>query len=466
MYKKTAHEQEIVDFYLPFGGSLKADNRWIQMARLIPWDALEEKYAKNFKSLGRRAKKVRIAVGTLLIQQKYGYSDIETVTQIVENPYLQYFLGFNEYLITKPFDSSLMVYFRKRVTSEMLEEIDMALAEGKKKTKKQKNNDHDDDKTEPPENKGKLIVDATCAPSDIKYPTDLNLLNEGREKLEEMIDDLCGNGVKPRTYRRKARRDYLRAAKNKKLSENSRRKALRKQLNYVARDLKLLDKMDCGKLSEKQREKLEVIRNMYHQQKEMYDNERCSVQDRIVSLSQPHVRPIVRGKAGAGTEFGAKISISVVKGFCHVDTISWDNFNEGTHLEKQIELYRKRYGYYPAAVMADKIYGNRKNREYCRVRGIRLSGPPLGRPKQDETVRNKIKRQEKLDTAVRNEVEGSFGLTKRKFTLDLIMTKLKDTSETVIRLNFTLLNLERRLRLLLRQIFYAIYGRFYSLLSA
>lgn len=439
----------MIVFYHPFGGQLSADNRWIRTFKLIPWDQLEEKYATQFKALGRRAKKVQMALGAVLIQQKLRCTDLETVEQIKENPYLQYFIGLSEYQNKQPFDSSMMVYFRKRITPEILEEVNKALIEISKTVRKK----DDDTNDEPPANNGKLIVDATCAPADIKYPTDLNLLNESREKLEAMIDVVYEGADKPRIYRRNARRDYLRAAKNKKLSDSKRRKALRKQLNYVSRDLRILDKADKSLLNDRQRCKLEIIRKLYEQQREMYENESRSVQDRIVSLSQPHVRPIVRGKAGASVEFGAKIATSVVNGFCHVDKISWDNFNEGIFLQKQIETFRERYGCYPKAVIADKIYGNRENRNFCKERGIRLSGPPLGRPNNDPAERAKTKKQERLDAGIRNAVEGSYGVTKRKFTLDLIMSKLMETSETVIRLNFTLLNLERRLRLLLRRFF-------------
>jgi len=188
MYQKeNTIVQEIPDFYHPFGGKMDPENRWIKTKKMIPWEMMEEKYASHFKAIGRKAKKDQMAMGALLIQQKLGLTDEETVAQIIENPYLQYFIGLSEYQGKKPFDSSMMVYFRKRVTPEMLEELNDALCI-KKKTKKKKDDKKDDD-DQPPENKGKLLLDATCTPADIKFPTDLNLLNEAREKLEAMIDE-------------------------------------------------------------------------------------------------------------------------------------------------------------------------------------------------------------------------------------------------------------------------------------
>ena len=126
----------------------------------------------------------------------------------------------------------------------------------------------------------------------------------------------------------------------------------------------------------------------------MYTRGIHTVKNRIVTISQPHVRPIVRGKAGKRV-VGAKVSISHQNGYVSVDTLSWDAYNEGADLPGQIETYKKRFGYYPA-VHADSLYRTRENRRYCQNLGIRLSGKPLGRPKK-RTAENaselKVQRQ-------------------------------------------------------------------------
>jgi len=98
----------------------------------------------------------------------------------------------------------------------------------------------------------------------------------------------------------------------------------------------------------------------------------------------PFVRPIVRGKAGTPVEFGAKLAISNVNGYSFMERVSFDPFNEANTLMESVENYRRRFGTYPQAVIADKIYRNRENLAFCKQRGIRLSGPPLGRPTKDE----------------------------------------------------------------------------------
>ena len=121
----------------------------------------------------------------------------------------------------------------------------------------------------------------------------------------------------------------------------------------------------------------------------MYNNNVHTFDDRIVSISQPHIRPIVRGKSKAKTEFGAKISVSVIDGFTYLDRFSFDSYNESLDLKDQIEFYHKRFGFYPEAVQCDQIYRNRENINHCKNLGIRLSVPPLGRPKA-KTAENTI----------------------------------------------------------------------------
>lgn len=295
------------------------------------------------------------------------------------------------------------------------------------------------------------MLDATCVPADIAYPTDVNLLNEAREKLEEMVDTLhplTGNKQKPRTYRRKARQAYLRFSKQRKPRKKTVRQAVGQQLRYVKRDLKhmeqLIQAVGEKNLSRKQREWLDTIRKLYQQQQQMYETRSHSVEDRIVSMGQPHVRPIVRGKENAPVEFGAKVSISLMNGYAYIDKLGWDAYNEEALLIPAIEAYREQRGCYPERVLADKIYRNRTNLAYCKKYGIRLSGPRLGRPKKEKS--RKMVLQARKDSAERNAVEGKFGEGKTGYGLERIMARLQNTSETVIAMSFFCMNISRRLR--------------------
>jgi len=459
MYRKDDTNQlKFEDFYLPFSGKLRSDNRWVILSKQIPWQQIEQQYSANFSDnkAGCPAKSARIALGSLIIKERLNTTDRETVLQIAENPYLQYFLGFSEYKDEVPFDHSLMTHFRKRFKKNSLAEINESIVRNALETggepQDKSSADKDDDQ---PSNKGKLIVDATCTPADVAYPTDLNLLNEAREKTEAMIDTMhaprVGEQNKPRTYRQKGRKDYLAIAKQKRPGYKKVRKAIGKQLRYLRRNLQNIDIMAFKgllvHLSKRQYCDLLVIKELYRQQLWMYENRTHKIADRIVSISQPHIRPIVRGKAKSNVEFGAKVSLSLVDGFSFVDRISWDNYNESGDLIGQIKNYRKRFGFYPGSVHADQIYRNRENRRYCKTHGIRLSGPPLGRPKKiKEENAEQLKQQKqqfRQDEIDRIAIEGKFGQGKRRFSLARIMAKLAGTSETVIMVAFMVMNLEK-----------------------
>ena len=233
------------------------------------------------------------------------------------------------------------------------------------------------------------------------------------------------------------------------------RKAIGKQLAYLRRDLNAIDgKLSLGKnLPPRQTERLDTIRAVYEQQKYMYDNRTHSVPDRIVSVSQPFVRPIVRGKAGKPVEFGAKLDISVVDGWTRLECCSFDAYNEAGNLQEMTERFRAREGHYPSRILADKIYRNRENLSYCKAHGIRLSGPALGRPKKGET---RDKAQDYRDECERVEVERRFSLTKRKCGMGLVTAKLRETAAHVIAMSVLVLNLRKIQRALLRRLAYLL----------
>lgn len=149
MYRKASSSPTPLDsFELPFEGKLSQDNRWVIMANLIPWDEFEEEYAKNFSiDMGAPALPFRVALGALIIKEKLGTSDRETVEQIKENPYLQYFIGQIHYSNEVPFDASLLVRFRERINVNLVNQINERMVsksqteierEDKKKAQEQK----------------------------------------------------------------------------------------------------------------------------------------------------------------------------------------------------------------------------------------------------------------------------------------------------------------------------------------
>ncbi len=458
----------IQGFETPFSKSLDANNRWVVLAKKIPWDSLAKIYSKqlNNDSKGADGINPRVAIGALMIKHLRDLSDRETINAIQENIYMQYFIGYSSFSNEAPFDASLFVDIRKRLGITQINEINEKIlqlneviqtAEGGTLSKP-KNDTTDEPPVEEPANdvddeplteeqleaiprQGELIVDATACPQDISYPTDLNLLNDAREKSEQLIDALCMGRkeiVKPRTYREIARKQYLQVAQKKNKTKKEIRAAIKKQLACLQRNLRKIHALitQIGKIpfDKKQYKYFLVIQTLYDQQREMHTKRIHSIDDRIVSIHQPHVRPIVRGKASAKVEFGAKIDVSITNGFAFLEEYSWDAYNEGTTLIATVERYRKRTGCYPKKVFADKIYCNRANRKRLKELKIDLAAKPLGRP-------SKAMEPSHIRPGDRNPIEGKFGQAKTAYGLGRVKARLSNTSLSWIATIFMVLNL-------------------------
>jgi len=255
--KKRASKQEyqsltqltIEGFETPFVHKLDPNNRWVKLAGHIPWDRIVGIYKKQLRnhSTGASSINPRVILGSVIIKHLKNLSDEETILEIQENIYLQYFIGYSSFTTEAPFDPSLFVEIRNRLGSSELGQINEQIVslynQGiqtkiEKEAQKAQNNedsqnkhtDEDSDKEGTRTNssslnqdadasvtqssselshKGRLLIDATACPQDIAYPTDLNLLNDARIKSEELIDRLYRPDMgfkKPRTYRKEARK--------------------------------------------------------------------------------------------------------------------------------------------------------------------------------------------------------------------------------------------------------------------
>jgi IS5 family transposase len=485
----SPNQLTIAGFETPFEQQLTSTNRWVLLSKHLPWDKIVTPYDMQFRSAeGRPPISGRIVLGALIIKHMLSLTDRETIQQIQENVFMQYFLGYSSFTNEAPFSPSLFVEIRERLNLEILNNInDIIIAHSFEKEQTSNtqtgavstviieqegdNDGNGQDPTQPntsndpnqilpekqeyiPElkNEGKLLMDATVAPQNITFPTDLKLLNAARIKSEELIDKLYKPDIhqreKPRTYRDVARKDFLNTAKKKGNTAKAIYKANGTQLRYLKRnlghitDLLLVYKTHgiATKLKQKDIDYLQTLELILHQQQEMFTSKSHRVADRIVNLHQPHVRPIVRGKDGKKVEFGSKLQVSLVKGFALLDKLSWDNFNEGQYLQSSVENYRKRFGFYPEEVLADQIYCNRENRKWLKNLGVKLRAKPLGRPSA-EALSNPVSPGE------RNPIEGKFGQAKVKYGLANIGAKLKSTSESWVATIILVLNLVNMTRL-------------------
>ncbi len=446
----------IEEFKTPFQSMLLPDNKWVTLSTIVPWDKFASAYMTMMNiGFGRPGISPRIVLGALIIKHIEKLDDRGVIAAIQENIYMQFFVGLKEFNPYPVFDPSLFVDIRKRVGADIFDalNVDLIKSVSEQKDKKHNAKNTEDNNSSAPKNKGKMQADATVADQYITYPTDNGILNQSRKQSEKMIDKLYElNGkerVKPRTYRRKTDTAYLNYAKKKKKSVAVHRKMTRKLLECVNRNIghvnDLLDVFESKNkpfpLNHYEQRMLWIINTAYAQQKEMYDAKTHSCSNRIVSIFQPHVRPIPRGKTKAQIEFGSKLGVSLDNGFARINTLSWDAYHEGGDLIMQVEAYKEIHGHYPELVQVDKIYATRENRRWLKERNIRITASPLGRKseKQPETYYQKRKRRK--EAAERNHIEGKFGQGKNGYNLNEIRARLKDTSESWIACIFFIMNL-------------------------
>ena len=252
VYYIPKNQVKIEDFELPMPGRMNPDNRWVSYAKMIPWEELGAIYVSSMNQRkGRKGIHPRLAIGALLVKHLLNTSDEDTLRAMEENVYIQYFLGFNGFDKDRVFDSSLMVHIRKRVGAKGFARFNDLLIERalevkskvkrsqKKASSKQEKQEEDNDSDSPGNettHQGVLKLDATVADQKVRFPTDTSLLNECREKSEELIDALyhtIDGFEKPRTYRRVARKDYVSFSKKRRKTKKEIRKQTRKQLQYL-----------------------------------------------------------------------------------------------------------------------------------------------------------------------------------------------------------------------------------------
>jgi IS5 family transposase len=417
----------------PFGGKLDSKNRWLKIAKLIPWEGIESKYKKFFSERGRPSLDSRLVIGILLLKHMTGFSDDDIVKLVNENPYMQAFCGFDQFATEPLLNSSSLSKIRKRLGKKYFAELERETYEVL---------------TERKIIKGKgMLLDATVFPEYVRYPTDTGLLNEAREWTARQIKCLGNSlGIKVRTYCRKAQKEYLNFSKKKSRSRKLIQKTRKSLLQYLKRNVKqmqsLLDeaRRQGVKIKKKVLDRCEVVRTVLDQQFEMYRQKKNRIDNRIVSLHRPWTRPIVRGKSGdKKVEFGPKATLSYVDGFVFLDHISSDNFAEATRVDAQIEQYKSLFGHKPPYVTADKIYGNRENRKLLKENEIRDAFEPLGRKARKQNPPDRWRKQKQRE---RNRIEGSFGHAKNHFDLDKIKYYIEGGPEIWVRLGLIGMNLQ------------------------
>ena len=424
----------------PLGGGLNAENRWLKLSAFIPWDRLEEVYRKYFsEGMARPAKDSRLICGLLIVKHAEKYSDKRTVLEYLENPYVQAFCGEEVFRTGGGIDPSLLSKLRKRLGAEFFEKFEREVLGELKASGAIKPGEH--------------LLDATVFPSDITFPTDAGLLNRCRQWTVDAVRKIETRfevRKKARTYCRKAQKAYLGFQKRRRKTKREINLMRGKLLRYLRRNVGQLEALLVGyadKLKAYEREflktRLETVKRVYEQQRELWRTKARSVKGRIVSLHMPHIRPIIRGKAGRDVEFGVKALLSWVDGYCFLDRLAFEAYNEGEHLAGSLEKYKDRFGGYPASSTGDGIFGSRGNREHLKEIKVRGGFKALGRGAAIKENRAWYRERQKKRSS---RMEGIIGLGKNRFGLDRVRYRMVGGEEMWARLGLMAMNLTTAMR--------------------
>ena len=279
-----------------------------------------------------------------------------------------------------------------------------------------------------------MYTDATCYESEMRYPTDQKLLWECVKKTYKIMCEVSGRmGVhRPRTKYLDVEKACLSYRKQRKHSNTQTRKMTRRLLNLLGKILKEIRRMERGcdvpeLLTVKEKSLVDIITKVYRQQRNHFDSgdRRESIPDRIVSVSKPYVRPIVRGKEVKSVEFGAKCNNIMVDGISFIEKLSFNAFNEGTRLRHCVKMHRRLFGVDVKKVGGDAGYAGTDNRDFCKENGIQTSFVKRGRPSQGKKETDYVRQE--LARVRATAMEGSFGTQKEHYAMRRIKARKKET---------------------------------------
>jgi transposase, IS5 family len=274
--------------------------------------------------------------------------------------------------------------------------------------------------------------DATCYESRISFPTPVKLVWDCCNKTYLIYNDIRKK-LKLRMSRcnyTERKKDFLSYQKTKKKTRKAGKKLIKKLLRFLLRLLNLQNELAEQKpvtLSLKQAAQLRIIVKVYEQQHDKVYGKVEQIKDRIVSLSKPYIRPIVRGKEAKSVEFGAKVNKLQIDGISFIEHFSYDAFNEGTRLQKGIALHQALFGKCTHH-SADKIYATNANRKYSTSKKIVTNFEPKGKQKVQHIEQNKIMR-DVLNKERGVRLEGSFGNDKNHYLLQKVNARNASTEK-------------------------------------
>ena len=279
-----------------------------------------------------------------------------------------------------------------------------------------------------------MYTDATCYESEMRYPTDQKLLWECVEKGYDLMCKASRQlGIhRPRTKFLDVEKANLTYRKQHKHNKTQTRRITRRLLDLLGKVLREIRKMDreheAAKLfTDREKQTIDIITKAYRQQCNHFQSgdARESIPNRIVSVSKPYVRPIVRGKETKNVEFGAKSNNILVDGISFIEKLSFNAFNEGARLPHCIKMHRRLFGMDAKKIGGDTSYAGTANRDLCKELKIQTSFVKRGKPFKEMNEKDFVRQE--LARVRATAMEGSFGTQKEHYSMRRIKARRKET---------------------------------------
>ena len=404
-----------------------------KLYKTIPFHKYEQAIPYTFPKRGRKSWfDIRGGIGLMVLKSYYNCSDEKLIDQLNQNKMMQFFCGINLKVGQQIKDSDVVSRWRIRLgkylkSTEILNKLQLANASHWKGQMKQTNTN---------------LADATCYESYVRYPTDVKLLWESVEylyKQMKVISKYVGL-AKPRSKFKEQQRKYLFYQKSRRKTYKQTRKMIKSLLYLLNKYLQLLPgligelkrqetvRLDLCKLKTNFFSRLSTIKKVYTQQQIHFDYPKTKIKDRIVSLSKPYLRPIVRGKETKRVEFGMKVHEMQIDGINFIEHWSFSAFHEGIRLKKTLWKHQFLFKQKVNLFGGDQLYANNVNRRYCSKLKIQTCFKQKGKPRNDKAIKKQKKQIRQLIGKERaTRMEGSFGNKKNHYSLGKIKAKLFET---------------------------------------
>jgi len=421
---------------------LDDNHELVKISKAIDWPALSDKLAQFYcPDNGRPAKPSRAKVGLLILKHLYRLSDDDLVDLIKRDLYAQYLCDVSFGEAIKFIHSTTLVKFRKKIGLSGIKLIEEEVLNSLKRTKLLKGR--------------KLVCDTTVVPSNISYPTDISLLEKVRAKAVKYLEKAKQFGADTfRTYKRTARKTFITYQKIRHHTIQSRRRTQKKILQFSKRNTaqlknaleKISQKTDTSLNGIKEEVKEQFLKeakrflatasNIVEQQKNIY--KRLPVKERIVSVHQPHLRPMVRGKYPVEVEFGPKILLNLKNNFLFLEYLSFNNTSDSQLLDISLKGYQERFGNTPTQLAADRGFWSKDNyrlAENLKIKKIAIENKGKSSYLKGKPFRERLRR-------LRCSIEAKISLSKRKYGLDRIRYTMPQGEEMWVRLGLMAMNLK------------------------